>query len=474
MPSDYQLSKTDYMLYRESPSHLWAKVHGQYFQTLSPLDEDRIQQGYLVEPLAADYLQKHILSPEDVISFQTTFVDGAYLSPVDALVYKPGEDAYALYEIKSATKLDKSHIEDCAYQYLILKASLNVSSIFLVFLNKDYLRQGELDLFQLFVAKDITSEVISSAEVVAIERKRALQAALAQMPDPEDHCFAPKNCPCPAVCHPGLPEFSIYDIPRLSRKHKQFLRTKGLLSAATIPPSIPLNDEQARVVTTARSGEPYIDRGKLSQELSGLVFPLSFLDYETYQSAIPLYANYQPQQQMVTQYSLHTLDKLAGEIIHTEYICLSDEDPARVLLSRLQQELPSSGTVLVWNKSFEKGRNREMAELHPEYADFLVDLNERIIDLADFVHYGSYVHPDFRGSWSIKNVLPVMVPGLSYKGLAIKDGGEATVAWWKLVHSENAENNADQVKCDLLAYCEMDTLAMVKIYEHLVEIGKTI
>ena len=170
---------------------------------------------------------------------------------------------------------------------------------------------------------------------------------------------------------------------------------------------------------------------------------------------------------MVFQYSLHTLDKPGGTLDHSGCLCLDDDDPAKSLLAKLQQDLKASGTVLVWNKGFEMSRNREMAELHPGFTVFLENLNERIVDLADFVHYGSYVHPDFRGSWSIKNVLPVMVPGLSYQGLTISDGGEATVAWWKLVHARDDFLDAEQVRKDLLAYCEMDTLAMVRIYEQL-------
>ncbi len=472
MGLDYRLSKSDYLLYRDSPMHLWAKVRNKITQLPSVLELDRMQQGYEVEKLAGQYLVEHLPSPGDGVTFQVTVSDGTYLSRLDALVHREDGTGFDLYEIKSATSLDKDHIEDCAYQYLVAKPTLDIKRVFLLHLNKTYIRQDDLDLNQLFIAEEITDEVLKQSEFVRSERQIALEVALADQPDPHWVCYSPKSCPCPEVCHPDLPGFSIYNIPRLSIKNKLALRSQGILSAAQIPQAISLTDEQARVVHTARSGTPFIDHGKLSQELNTLKFPLSFLDYETYNCAIPLYANYHPQQQMVVQYSLHTLDEPGGMLTHSEYLCLADVSPALSLLQNLRQDLKPSGSVLVWNQSFEMSRNREMAEIHPEFTDFLTDLNERVIDLADFVHYGSYVHPDFRGSWSIKNVLPVMVPDLTYDGLAIHDGGEATIAWWKLVHTRDDSLDAEQVRKDLLAYCEMDTLAMVKIYEQLIKIAQ--
>ena len=126
--------------------------------------------------------------------------------------------------------------------------------------------------------------------------------------------------------------------------------------------------------------------------------------------------------------------------------------------------------MIVWNKSFEMTMNKEMAKLHPEYATFLEQLNERIYDLGDIVNLGYYLHPGFKGSWSIKHVLPVMVPDLSYKGMTIGKGDQASMAWWNMTFGQVDQREKEQLTEALLRYCELDTLAMVKIYRKLVEL----
>ena len=248
-----------------------------------------MQQGYEVELLAGEYLLNHLLTPGDEVTFQVSVSDGAFLSRLDALVHRADGSGYDLYEIKSSTSVKNDQIEDCAFQYLVATPTLDIRHVFLLHLNNSYIRQGELDLEELFKAEEITEDVFKLCEAVRIERQQALRVALGDQPDPGWACYSPKSCPCPEVCHPDLPGFSIYDVPRLSRKNKQALRSRGILSAAQIPHSMSLTDEQARVVHTARTGEPYLDTQKLCQGLAELNYPLSFLDYETYNCAIPLY-----------------------------------------------------------------------------------------------------------------------------------------------------------------------------------------
>ena len=138
---------------------------------------------------------------------------------------------------------------------------------------------------------------------------------------------------------------------------------------------------------------------------------------------------------------------------------------------QLREDLGSTGTVFVWNKSFEMTRNKELAIIYPEYAEFLAELNKRIYDLGDFINLGFYLHPKFKGSWSIKNVLPVMVPELGYDEMEIGKGDQAMMAWWELIHDKLSTDDAEKTKTALLEYCKMDTWAMVKIWEKLVEFG---
>jgi hypothetical protein len=247
---------------------------------------------------------------------------------------------------------------------------------------------------------------------------------------------------------------------------------RGILAAKDIPASFDLNPKQFKIVDRARTNSEHIDHKAITAELEKIVFPLYFLDYETCICAIPQYNGYHPQQQIVFQYSLHKLEKSGDEPIHFEHISLVKGDPTLPLLERLKNDIGNSGTVIVWNKSFEMTMNKEMAKLHPEHATFLEQLNERIYDLGDIVNLGYYLHPGFKGSWSIKHVLPVMVPELSYKGMVIGKGDQASMAWWNMIFGQVDQREKEQLTEALLRYCELDTLAMVEIYRKLVELIK--
>ena len=233
-----------------------------------------------------------------------------------------------------------------------------------------------------------------------------------------------------------------------------------------------MKPKQRLVAERAKTKKIHINQKAISTELESIRYPLYFLDYETCISAIPHYDGYHPQQQIVFQYSLHKLEKQVGESFHYEHISLVDDDPTLPLLERLKDDIGNSGTVIVWNKSFEMTMNKEVAKLHPEYADFLEQLNERIYDLGDIVNLGYYLHPGFKGSWSIKHVLPVMVPELSYKGMVIGKGDQASMAWWNMTFGQVDQREKEQLTEALLRYCELDTLAMVEIHRKLVELIK--
>jgi len=467
----FQLSKTDFLTYLDCPLHLWAQVHGHILPQVSPMAESLICQGYEVEKLAVQYLQKYFVVEGKSLSTQQTFTSGHFGARVDALVYDPSQDAYDLYEIKSSTSVDKQDIYDCAFQCLVLKPHLSLVHVYLLHLNKEYVLEDQLDIAQLFIAEDITLKVEENLPLVENERHQALLTAIKPSPEGIEHCYSPKSCPCPHLCHPKLPEFSIYDIAYLTRPKKQALERLGIQSAADVPDSFDLNPSQLRLVQLAAQGKPLVDYTGIRQELYKLEFPLYFLDYETFTSAIPLYSGYRPQERMVFQYSLHKLSGIGGSLSHFEYLCADQGDPSLGLLAQLSQEIGQTGTVLVWNKSFEMSCNTLMARIHPEYADFLEDLNNHIYDLADFIRTGLYLHPGFKGSWSIKNMLPVMVPELSYEVMAIQEGGQASETWWQMVHGNMPFDEKARTRQALLDYCELDSLAMVRIHEELYKLS---
>ncbi|MGB8251771.1 MAG: DUF2779 domain-containing protein, partial [Anaerolineaceae bacterium] len=391
--------------------------------------------------------------------------DGSFQARLDGLICKSNSKTHDLYEIKSSTGVDKENLYDVAFQALILIQQIKVDHYYLLHLNKEYIFKNKLDLSKLFLAEDITDKVNKLIPEIEIKRQLAVQAAQTVNPTDLQHCYTPAQCPCMGVCHPNLPEFSIYDIPRLSQQKKQQLLDLGIISARDIPASIDLNDKQWLVVERAKTNTEHIDRAALKTELGKIQFPVYFLDYETCIFAIPLYEGYHPQQQIVFQYSLHKLEKIDGALTHTDHISLGPCDPCLPLLEQLSGEIGSTGTIIVWNKAFEMTMNREMALVQPQYAAFLTQLNDRIFDLGELVNRGYYLHPGFKGSWSIKNVLPVMKPELSYQDLAVNKGDQASIIWWKLCYVNLEQEEKLRLTEALRRYCELDTLAMVELFK---------
>ncbi|HBH13117.1 MAG TPA: hypothetical protein DDX29_08395 [Clostridiales bacterium] len=468
---DYQflISKSDYQLFLEAPMHLWAYKHDQIQKQPTEFDIHVMNQGYEVEELARDYLKEFVVNSEngEKVEFQRTFSDKEYIARTDALVHKPESDSFDLYEIKSSTSLKPEHIIDAAFQFLIVNKEIKIDRVFINHLNKDYVRVGNLNLENLFISEDVTDKVQEILMDIDIKREEAL--AVAQLANNESiqHCYKPKDCPCPDLCHPVLIEYSIYDIPRISEKKKIQLLDQGIVDIKDVPSTFSLNDKQRKIVEVAKAGKPFIDPKAIKREFEHFEYPLYFLDYETFLSAIPLFDGYHPQQQMVFQYSLHKMESLDREVTHAEHLSITKDDPSKSLVESLIREIGDSGTVFVWNKAFEIGRNKELSEIYPEYADFFNNLNGRIYDLGDFINYGMYIHPGFKGSWSIKNVLPVMVPELSYSDMEIGKGDQAMMAWWRLINDESLTDEVEKAKKALLKYCELDTWAMVRILQEL-------
>ncbi len=465
------LTKSNFLTYLDAPMHLWADDNNKFEKPLTVYDQHLLQEGYKVEKLAKEYLQNFVHNnPQFKLIWQSTYNDKNYEAKADALIHNTETNSYDIYEIKSSTSVDKTNLYDATFQYLVLNKHIKINKVHILHLSAEYTRFGALNIDSLFVAEDITDKVKELLQDVDIERERALLVLNSENHFNIEACYNPKNCRCKSLCHKDKPTFSIFDIPNLTKKKKKQLLEMGVTQAQDIPNNFKLSYKQNLVKEVAKTNEPIIDHSAIQHELENLAYPLYFLDYETYNSAIPLHDGYHPQQQMVFQYSLHKLEHPNAELTHTEYLATNTNEPGSNLLKQLKRDIGNTGSVLVWNKTFEATRNKELAEIHPEFSDFLLDINERMYDLADPIKEGFYVHPLFRGIWSIKNVLPVMVPNLSYKNLTVNKGDQAMITWWNMI--TNAGTSADETAKDLLDYCELDTLAMVEIYRKFSETVK--
>lgn len=207
---------------------------------------------------------------------------------------------------------------------------------------------------------------------------------------------------------------------------------------------------------------------QIKEVLDGLAYPLYFLDFETFSYVYPSHEGIFPYQQMVFQYSLHVIESEGAEVQHFEYLMPSKETPLAELFEKMQEQIhPIDGTVIVWNETFEKTQNKKMAAVLPQFAKFLYSVNERVYDLMKIFSQGLYLHPKFKGSASIKNVLPVLCPELSYKDLEIQNGGTAVIKWHHMTDGRMTETDVTNTYKNLLKYCKLDTWAMVRIWQEL-------
>lgn len=463
------LTKSDFLLYLEAPMHLWAKEHNKLEITApSAYDQHLMKQGYEVEKVAHDYLIRYVIPSykNAELLWQQTYVSGEYQTRADGIVHDLDADTYHIYEIKSSTSEKKDHLPDATFQSIVIGHSLDIQSVHLILLNDEYIRGDELDIEQLFTVPDVTNDVSEMTPTVLAQMREALRVSESESSEGVPNCLNPKTCLCMNLCHPGLLPYSIYNIPNLTPKKRRELEDSGTVNIDDIDINFSFTPKQQKIVDVLQSKTPFIDEPTILHLLQGLTYPLYFLDYETYDEAMPLYKGQKPYQKMVFQYSLHIVSSNSEEIQHKEYVARELGDPGKELVKHLRSRMSDVGSVIVWNKAFEGGRNKEMAEQYPEYKDFLLGVNSRMFDMMEIVSKGYYVHPEFKGSWSIKNVLPVMVPELSYKELPINKGDMAMLAWWDMVNSRD-EAKKKQTANELLKYCGLDTLAMVKIWEAL-------
>jgi hypothetical protein len=212
------------------------------------------------------------------------------------------------------------------------------------------------------------------------------------------------------------------------------------------------------------TGRKYVNEHAIAEFLAPLTEPLGFLDFETFMEPVPSFDSQRPYQQVPFQYSLHVHSR--GSLSHHEFLGQAGEDPRPSLMAKLLADTGPCKTVLVFNQAFEVGRLREMAADFPDYAGEIENLIARIVDLMTPFRNRDYYVREMCGSHSIKSVLPALVPELSYDGLAVADGEMAMLAYARLTTVRDREEK-EKIRQDLLAYCRLDTLAMVRIWEKL-------
>lgn len=407
--------------------------------------------------------QKLIESGESIL-YEAGFLFKNTHCFVDILVKDKGK--WHIYEVKSSTGISDTYLLDAAFQYRVLTGlGMNVSDISIIYINNQYTREGLLDIHQLFTVESVLDQITGLQEDVEsnlITQVNCLLNDDVPVIDIGSHCFQPYSCDFMGHCWKHIPDYSVFDINKLRKKKKFELYDRGILNLTDVPDDFPLSDSQYLQVDSEKTGLQKIDKEGIKHFLSQLNYPLYFLDFETFNPAIPPYDFSRPYQQIVFQYSLHILNQPGGELIHAEYLGDNTMDPRPPMIKQLTEELGDAGDIVVYNKGFESGRLSEIARNFPEYKEAIDNIQDRLVDLMIPFQQKLYYTPEMKGSYSIKDVLPALCPSFTYKNLSINNGSDASISFEKMAYEKN-QKVIDQTRKDLLAYCKLDTLAMVEI-----------
>lgn len=359
----------------------------------------------------------------------------------------------------------EEHREDLAYTVMVARrAGLPVKGCELVLMNRDW-RLGMPDP-DLFVVTDHTAEVTPIADEFNLLWDQIAPLLLRRSKPSPHWCWECRDCEyfadrCVGV---GISD-PIFQVPYLREKKFTELTSMGVTRISAIPSDFTLSDSQQRAANAIRTRSPQIDSAEIRSALNSLEWPIGYLDFETLMTAVPLYPNVAPHEQLVTQYSLHVEASPGSELAHREYLADHTRDCREELAARLIRDTAECGTIVVYS-SFEKTQIRGLASLLPTYATELADLEAKLFDLEPVVRKG-LVHPDFGGRSSIKVVLPVLAPDLSYADLDISDGGAAVAAFAKLAAGGASKEEIHAVRGALLEYCKLDTYAMIRLLNSL-------
>jgi len=502
------LSKSKYCGLWQCPKIAWLRQYKPEVATIDEMVQARFDAGNMVGDLAmglfGDFVEVTTYNGEKLdlpkMIEKTTiemekgteniceasFSYNSLYCAVDIL--KKDGDGWAIYEVKSSTKHMKDdgtytddkevYVADISYQkYILEHCGIKVTGTYLVCLNGDYVFDGTLDLSQLFFISDVSDEI--PAEITRIEPNLAIAERVLTSDEEPDidlgiYCKKPYECSFWKYCSQHIPEQSVFKLYRLPSKKKFEYYHNGWISYRELIDNAPItNDKQLRQIEFALEDKgTYVNKIEIATFMQSLSYPLYFLDFETMQPVIPEYVGTKPYAQIPFQYSLHYIEHEGGELKHKEFLAESGTDPRRALAERLCEDIPMNVCVTAYNKAFECTRIKELAETYPDLADHLTNIRYNIVDLLVPFQSGWYYNRAMGGSFSIKSVLPAIFPddpSLNYHNLeGVHNGGEAMTIFPKIKDMSLEEQKT--ARHNLLKYCELDTYAMVKVWQELVRV----
>lgn len=481
-----QLTKTDFIQYLNCPESLWLlknKPSDYSKGEFSLFLEKLIKEGYEVEEYAKLLFPNGVDLPENIspqftqqqlntdskVFFQPSFSTPKGVFARIDILEKLTNNTYHIYEIKSASSIKKGKLEDACFQkYVLQECGYNVSKVSIIHLNKDYVKQGAIAANKLLEVAEVTEQTNNIYSTIVNDINTASNF-INKIVINKNQCSCryktrTNHCDSFKYFNKDVPGFSIYEIARISAKKIGLLVNNNQLGILDIPLDFELSVIQQAQVESVRKELVLINKPRIEKTLNNLKFPLHFVDYETFPTAIPKLDKMGPHNHLVFQVSIHSMQE-DGELTHFEWLGNKLEQPID-MLKKMQDFTGLTGTFISWNAPFEISRNKDMLVWIPKFTEYLNYMNTHMFDLMN-IFKTDYVDYRFHGSTSIKKVLPVLCPQFSYTDLEVQDGTMALDTWGRMVTDPNFNEGIEQTRKNLLAYCKLDTLAMVEIYKEL-------
>lgn len=485
-------SKSKLMALRQCPKRLWLEIHRPGLREDSAAAEAGFQVGFQVGEIAqriydpeglgvvidaqSEGFDRAFARSTELLNaaqpiFEAGFSSGGALAFADVMLSQKARDkqVWRMVEVKSSTSVKDYHRDDVAVQAFVARtAGVPLASIALAHIDSSWVYPGDGNYRGLLKENDLTEEAfarfdevqgwIAQAQKVAAERSEPTI-------DTGDHCSSPFECGFYDYCtrNDPKPEYPAHWLPRFSSSKRKELADQGVDDLRHVPDRL-LNEIQQRVKDRTLAGSVYFDAAGAAADLAPHGPPAYFLDFESIQFAVPIWKSTRPYQQICFQFSLHFFDA-SGRLDQVAFLDLSGEDPSAQFARTLISACGKAGPIFVYNAAFEKTRISELAKRYPHLAGPLLAINERVVDLLSIAR-ARYYHPSQQGSWSIKKVLPAVVPELRYDDLeGVQDGGMAMDAFLEAIHPDTDEARKAQIEQQLLAYCKLDTYAMVRLWQ---------
>jgi len=448
---------------------------------------------------ALNLTQQYIEDGQKIIYEATAMDDKGLYAKADILTFDG--NGWILNEVKSSSNTDiekklkkakgcaydETHLTDIAVQLRAFEgAGFKINKCNLIVLNSDYVKNGDIDVKQLFSVYDVTDEV-SNLDINALieETFKITKSNEEPIIKVGPQCNKPYDCVYKDHCWSSIPKYSIFNVLtkkkaveaenaiksyKIEKLTEGYKPTIGTLKAIDVDM---YGKEETRVDTVAHIHKKTKLEEGLLLHLDELKYPLFYLDYETFMPAIPVFDNSKPYNQIPFQFSLHIQNEPNGEVVHHEFLHRDKTDPREAFTKKLVELCKGDGSVIVYNQTFEKSRNKDLAEIFPQYADDLMNINDRMWDLMTPFSKRWIYNSKQESSASIKNVLPTYTD-LSYDGMGIANGLEAMIMMENFVNGKLTEDESKKKSADLQEYCKLDTWAMVKLLEVVIDLSKKV